>query len=130
MDGLHCSRFGNPVDTGGRYIAGDSLQRGSMGRYYFEKMSGTGQSLIARLLLESLYQHSLQFPRWQAITAIDIVLEIMLVLYPVRVISRLQTSLNKKFIVLVILSCRVVYVRYPSLPWLEEVLSDTVGGYD
>ncbi|KAJ5091053.1 hypothetical protein NUU61_005923 [Penicillium alfredii] len=47
------------------------------------------------------------FPRWQAITAIDIVLEVMLVLYPVRVISRLQTSLNKKTIVLVILSCRV-----------------------
>ena len=47
--------------------------------------------------------------RWQVITALDLVLEIALVLYPVRMILRLQTSLIKNVIVVLILSCRLVY---------------------
>ncbi|KAJ5592034.1 uncharacterized protein N7459_002403 [Penicillium hispanicum] len=50
------------------------------------------------------------FARWQTITAIDIVLEAALILYPVQAIPRLQTSLSKKVVVVLILSCRVVLI--------------------
>ncbi|CAG8404812.1 unnamed protein product [Penicillium salamii] len=41
-----------------------------------------------------------------AITAIDIVLEVNLLLYPIQSILRLQTSLGKKVTVILVLSCR------------------------
>ncbi|KAJ6014360.1 hypothetical protein N7540_008951 [Penicillium herquei] len=53
---------------------------------------------------------SLLFSRWQVITAIDVILEVSLILYPIQVIQKLQTSLNKKLIVIGILGCRVMYV--------------------
>ncbi|KAJ6129381.1 hypothetical protein N7512_002161 [Penicillium capsulatum] len=48
--------------------------------------------------------------RWQIITAIDIFLEATLVLYPLRVIPRLQTTLSKKVIVVATLGCRLVLI--------------------
>ncbi|KAJ5630327.1 uncharacterized protein N7484_010427 [Penicillium longicatenatum] len=50
------------------------------------------------------------FPRWQAITALDVVLEMALFLYPIRVIPKLHTSLGKKVVVVLILSCRVILI--------------------
>ncbi|KAJ6006822.1 hypothetical protein N7451_004766 [Penicillium sp. IBT 35674x] len=51
-----------------------------------------------------------QFSRWQVITALDVILEMALFLYPIRVIPKLQTSLGKKVVVVFILSCRVMYL--------------------
>ncbi|KAJ5183951.1 hypothetical protein N7492_001567 [Penicillium capsulatum] len=51
-----------------------------------------------------------QLSRWQIITAIDIFLEATLVLYPLRVIPRLQTTLSKKVIVVATLGCRLVLI--------------------
>lgn len=55
------------------------------------------------------YQH--QFPHWQAVTALDIIFEITLLLYPVKAILRLQTTLHKRIIVILVLSSRLLYVR-------------------
>ncbi|KAJ5801970.1 uncharacterized protein N7503_004420 [Penicillium pulvis] len=50
------------------------------------------------------------FTRWQVITALDVFLEVSLFLYPIRVIPKLQTSLGKKVVVVLILSCRVMLI--------------------
>jgi hypothetical protein len=44
------------------------------------------------------------------VTALDIIFEVILLLYPVLAILRLQTSLGKKITVILVLSCRVLYV--------------------
>ncbi|KAJ5511360.1 hypothetical protein N7453_003463 [Penicillium expansum] len=51
-------------------------------------------------------QCSVLFPQWQAVTALDIIFEIIVLLYPIRAIMRLQTNLNNKVIVILVLSCR------------------------
>ncbi|KAJ5937610.1 hypothetical protein N7454_003952 [Penicillium verhagenii] len=51
-----------------------------------------------------------QFSRWQTITAFDIILEVALFLYPMRVIPKLHTSLDKKVVVVLILSCRAILI--------------------
>ncbi|KAJ5732415.1 hypothetical protein N7493_003896 [Penicillium malachiteum] len=53
---------------------------------------------------------SLLFSRWQVIAAIDVILEVSLILYPIQVIQKLQTSLSKKLIVIAILGCRVILI--------------------
>ncbi|CAG8902648.1 unnamed protein product [Penicillium egyptiacum] len=53
-------------------------------------------------------QCSVLFPHWQAITGLDITFEIILLLYPIRAIMRLQTTLSNKVIVILVLSCRVL----------------------
>ncbi|KGO58311.1 hypothetical protein PEX2_068210 [Penicillium expansum] len=58
-------------------------------------------------------QCSVLFPRWQAVTALDIIFEIIVLLYPIRAIMRLQTNLNNKVIVILVLSCRSLYVQNP-----------------
>ncbi|KAJ5817381.1 hypothetical protein N7447_009614 [Penicillium robsamsonii] len=50
------------------------------------------------------------FPHWQAVTALDIILEIMLSLYPIWAILRLQMTLSNKAIVIMVLSCRVCLI--------------------
>ncbi|KAJ5818993.1 hypothetical protein N7474_004584 [Penicillium riverlandense] len=50
------------------------------------------------------------FPRWQATAALDIILDTVLVLYPMKVIPRLHTTLTKKVTVLLVLSCRVLLI--------------------
>ncbi|KAJ5625293.1 hypothetical protein N7510_001602 [Penicillium lagena] len=50
------------------------------------------------------------FPRWQATAALDIILDAVLVLYPMKVVPYLQTTLNKKATVLLVLSCRVLLI--------------------
>ncbi|PWY69799.1 hypothetical protein BO70DRAFT_390059 [Aspergillus heteromorphus CBS 117.55] len=50
------------------------------------------------------------FPRWQAICALEIVLETMILSYPAIAISNVQISLSKKLKVLAILSCRVILI--------------------
>ncbi|KAE8352705.1 hypothetical protein BDV28DRAFT_148780 [Aspergillus coremiiformis] len=49
-------------------------------------------------------------PRWKAICAFDIVLEALILAYPVRIILKVQISFLKKLMVLMILSCRVILV--------------------
>lgn len=41
----------------------------------------------------------------------DIIFESILLLYPIRAIMRLQTTLNNKVIVIMVLSCRLLYVQ-------------------
>lgn len=50
------------------------------------------------------------FPRWQAICALDIVLEAVILAYPAITIRNVQITLSKKLKVLSILNCRVMYV--------------------
>ncbi|PYH97341.1 hypothetical protein BO71DRAFT_140371 [Aspergillus ellipticus CBS 707.79] len=50
------------------------------------------------------------FPRWQAICALDIILEGMILAYPAITISNVQISLSKKLKVLAILSCRFILI--------------------
>ncbi|KAF7593017.1 hypothetical protein BBP40_012104 [Aspergillus hancockii] len=49
-------------------------------------------------------------PRWQAICAVDIVLEILILAYPARTIYNVQIPLPKKLIVFSILSSRVILI--------------------
>ncbi|KAJ5926121.1 hypothetical protein N7516_007894 [Penicillium verrucosum] len=51
-------------------------------------------------------QCSVLFPHWQGVTALDIIFESMLLLYPIREIMRLQTTISNKVIVILVLSCR------------------------
>ncbi|KAJ5801764.1 uncharacterized protein N7518_003832 [Penicillium psychrosexuale] len=55
-------------------------------------------------------QCSALFPRWQAVTALDIIFEIVLLLYPIRAIVRLHTTINNKVVVILVLSCRVFLI--------------------
>ncbi|KAJ5844785.1 hypothetical protein N7534_008454 [Penicillium rubens] len=55
-------------------------------------------------------QCSVLFPHWQAVTALDIAFEMVLLLYPIRAITRLQTTLSNKVIVILVLSCRVFLI--------------------
>ncbi|CAG8048890.1 unnamed protein product [Penicillium nalgiovense] len=55
-------------------------------------------------------QCSILFLHWQAVTALDITFEIILLLYPIRAITRLHTALNNKVIVILVLSCRVLLI--------------------
>ncbi|CAG8251087.1 unnamed protein product [Penicillium nalgiovense] len=55
-------------------------------------------------------QCSILFLHWQAVTALDITFEIILLLYPIRAITRLHTALNNKVIVILALSCRVLLI--------------------
>ncbi|CAG8046395.1 unnamed protein product [Penicillium nalgiovense] len=55
-------------------------------------------------------QCSILFPHWQAVTALDITFEIILLLYPIRAITRLHTTLSNKVIVILVLSCRVLLI--------------------
>ncbi|RAL03183.1 uncharacterized protein BO80DRAFT_423152 [Aspergillus ibericus CBS 121593] len=50
------------------------------------------------------------FPRWQAICALDIILEAMILSYPAITIQNVQISLSKKLKVLSILSCRIILI--------------------
>ncbi|OOF93883.1 hypothetical protein ASPCADRAFT_7374 [Aspergillus carbonarius ITEM 5010] len=50
------------------------------------------------------------FPRWQAICALDIILEGMILSYPAITIRNVQISLSKKLKVLSILSCRIILI--------------------
>ncbi|GFF40981.1 hypothetical protein IFM58399_06109 [Aspergillus lentulus] len=49
-------------------------------------------------------------PRWQAITAMDIIIEILLFLYSTLAIYKVRISTKKKFLVLCALGCRIVLV--------------------
>ncbi|KAJ5153648.1 uncharacterized protein N7500_009087 [Penicillium coprophilum] len=55
-------------------------------------------------------QCSAVFPHWQAVTALDIIFEIILSLYPTWAILRLQMTPSNKVIVILVLSCRVFLV--------------------
>ncbi|CAI7616544.1 unnamed protein product [Penicillium crustosum] len=55
-------------------------------------------------------QCSVLFPHWQAVTALDIIFESILLLYPIRAIVRLQTTLSNKIIVILVLSCRLFLI--------------------
>ncbi|EKV06536.1 hypothetical protein PDIG_77330 [Penicillium digitatum PHI26] len=55
-------------------------------------------------------QCSVLFPHWQAVTALDIVFEILMLIYPIGVIVQLQTTLSNKVIVILVLSCRFLLV--------------------
>ncbi|GJP94213.1 cytochrome P450 family protein [Aspergillus niger] len=50
------------------------------------------------------------FPRWQAICALDIVLEAVILAYPAITIRNVQITLSKKLKVLAILNCRVILI--------------------
>ncbi|CAK41586.1 uncharacterized protein BO96DRAFT_329999 [Aspergillus niger CBS 101883] len=54
------------------------------------------------------------FPRWQAICALDIVLEAVILAYPAITIRNVQITLSKKLKVLAILNCRI-YSSNPTL---------------
>ncbi|PYH43460.1 uncharacterized protein BP01DRAFT_323083 [Aspergillus saccharolyticus JOP 1030-1] len=49
-------------------------------------------------------------PRWQAISALDIILEVLILCFPVVIILNVQISLRKKIIVLIILSFRIILI--------------------
>ncbi|KAJ5425015.1 hypothetical protein N7465_000085 [Penicillium sp. CMV-2018d] len=51
-------------------------------------------------------QCSVLFPHWQAVTVLDIFFESMLLLYPIRAIMRLQTTLSNKVVVILVLGSR------------------------
>ncbi|OQE36965.1 hypothetical protein PENCOP_c011G00675 [Penicillium coprophilum] len=55
-------------------------------------------------------QCSAVFRDWQAVTALDIIFEIILSLYPIGAILRLQMTLSNKVIVILVLSCRVFLI--------------------
>ncbi|KAF4772184.1 hypothetical protein HAV15_004967 [Penicillium sp. str.  len=55
-------------------------------------------------------QCSVLFPHWQAVTALDIIFESILLLYPIRAIMQLQTTLSNKVIVILVLSCRLFLI--------------------
>ncbi|CAI7668942.1 unnamed protein product [Penicillium discolor] len=55
-------------------------------------------------------QCSVLFPHWQAVTALDIIFESILLLYPIRAIVQLQTTLSNKVIVILVLSCRLFLI--------------------
>ncbi|KAL2838124.1 hypothetical protein BJY01DRAFT_220280 [Aspergillus pseudoustus] len=55
-------------------------------------------------------QCSSLFPRWQAITAIDVVTEVSLLVYSALAVSQVKVPLQKKLLVLLALGCRIVYV--------------------
>jgi hypothetical protein len=57
---------------------------------------------------------TLQFRRWQAITALDVVTEVSLLVYSAMAMSQVKVSLHKKLLVILALGCRIVYVQ--SLP--------------
>ncbi|KAF7122266.1 hypothetical protein CNMCM5793_000223 [Aspergillus hiratsukae] len=50
------------------------------------------------------------FQRWQAITAIDIILEVLLILYSARAIYSIKISTRQKLVVFGTLSCRIVLI--------------------
>ncbi|GCB27237.1 hypothetical protein AAWM_10122 [Aspergillus awamori] len=50
------------------------------------------------------------FPQWQAICALDIVLEAVILAYPAITIRNVQITLSKKLKVLSILNCRVILI--------------------
>ncbi|KAL5334285.1 hypothetical protein BJX70DRAFT_378693 [Aspergillus crustosus] len=50
------------------------------------------------------------FPRWQAITAFDIVTEVLLIIFSGYAIHKVRIPLGKKLLVFLTLGCRVVYV--------------------
>ncbi|KAH8433912.1 uncharacterized protein LDX57_011548 [Aspergillus melleus] len=50
------------------------------------------------------------YPRWQTVCALDIILEIAILAYPVKIIYNVQIAFVKKIKVLCILSCRVVLI--------------------
>ncbi|KAL3457653.1 hypothetical protein BJX64DRAFT_292890 [Aspergillus heterothallicus] len=55
------------------------------------------------------------FPRWQAITAIDIVTEVSLLVYSALAMSQVKVSLQKKVLVIMALGCRIVLVPLSAL---------------
>ncbi|KAJ0414757.1 hypothetical protein BJY00DRAFT_294542 [Aspergillus carlsbadensis] len=55
------------------------------------------------------------FRRWQAITALDVVTEVALLVYSTLAISRVKVPLRKKLLVLLALGCRIVLVPLSSL---------------
>ncbi|PYH31906.1 uncharacterized protein BO87DRAFT_363732 [Aspergillus neoniger CBS 115656] len=50
------------------------------------------------------------YPRWQAICALDIVLEAVILAYPAITIRNVQISMSKKLKVLSILNCRIILI--------------------
>ncbi|KAE8377710.1 hypothetical protein BDV26DRAFT_292935 [Aspergillus bertholletiae] len=48
--------------------------------------------------------------RWKVICALDIVLEVFIIAYPIRIIYKVQISPLKKVVVFTILSCRIILV--------------------
>ncbi|RHZ53568.1 uncharacterized protein CDV56_104098 [Aspergillus thermomutatus] len=50
------------------------------------------------------------FQRWQAITAIDIILEVLLILYSGRAIYSIKISTRQKIVVFGTLSCRIILI--------------------
>ncbi|GFF84865.1 hypothetical protein IFM53868_04290 [Aspergillus udagawae] len=50
------------------------------------------------------------FQRWQAITAIDIILEVLLILYSARAIYSIKISTRQKLVVFGTLSCRIILI--------------------
>ncbi|CAI7656043.1 unnamed protein product [Penicillium viridicatum] len=55
-------------------------------------------------------QCSVLFPHWQAVTVLDIFFESMLLLYPIRAIMRLQTTLSNKVVVILVLGSRIFLI--------------------
>ncbi|CAG8097322.1 unnamed protein product [Penicillium salamii] len=56
-----------------------------------------------------------QFPRWQAITALDIVTEVFLFLYSAIAVHRVKISMRKKLMVFLALESRVLLIPLASL---------------
>ncbi|KAL2865236.1 uncharacterized protein BJX67DRAFT_373319 [Aspergillus lucknowensis] len=55
------------------------------------------------------------FPRWRAITALDIVTEVSLLVYSALAMSHVKVSLRKKLLVILALGCRIVLVPLAAL---------------
>ncbi|KAL4907757.1 hypothetical protein BDW74DRAFT_189196 [Aspergillus multicolor] len=55
------------------------------------------------------------WPRWQAITALDIITEVFLIAYSGWAVSTVQISSRKKFVVFLALGCRVVLIPLSAL---------------
>ncbi|CEL06952.1 hypothetical protein ASPCAL10119 [Aspergillus calidoustus] len=55
------------------------------------------------------------FRRWQAITALDVVTEVSLLVYSAMAMSQVKVSLHKKLLVILALGCRIVLVPLSAL---------------
>jgi hypothetical protein len=49
-----------------------------------------------------------QFPRWEAISAIDIISDVAVLFYPIRFLRKLHLSKQKKILLLVVFESRVL----------------------
>ncbi|KAH2785561.1 hypothetical protein KXW38_005063, partial [Aspergillus fumigatus] len=58
----------------------------------------------------SISTHNAAFQRWQAITAIDVIIEVLLILYSARAIYSIKISTLQKIVVFGTLSCRTILI--------------------